>query len=41
MGASDDVMTDTREDLAVKEVVKLVEGAGLLRRPPRKRGRSS
>ena len=34
MGASGQVMTDVCEDLAVKEVVKLVEGAGLLRRRP-------
>jgi len=29
-------MTDACEDLAVKEVVKLVQGAGLLRRRPEK-----
>ena len=37
MGASGQVMTDACEDLAVKEVVKLVKGAGLLRRRPKTR----
>ena len=31
MGASGQVVTDACEDLAVKEVAKLVEGSGLLR----------